>query len=185
MLAQPVRRRRVFADLWMGGAVPLAAALGIGVLAPFVWQGTIWSHGFAMPLALAGAAVMLALISHSLAMIIALRLDDRVRALAVALGAWLLAAVLWDGMILVLALLLADRPIEMPVLALLTINPIDVMRVLLLLGSDAAAMLGYTGAVVARGLGTTAGRIVLGSMLVAWLVVPVWVAARMFERKDF
>jgi Cu-processing system permease protein len=118
-------------------------------------------------------------------MVIALRTDDRVRALGTALVAWLVAAVLWDGLVLVGALLLADRPIELPMLILLLLNPVDLVRVLLLLGSDGAAMLGYTGAVVARSLGTAAGRLTLGGLLLAWLLLPTWWAARTFARKDF
>lgn len=185
MLAQPVSRRRVFLDLWIKGAVPLAVALAVGVIAPFAWQGSLWRDGVWMPLSLAGAAAVLALVSHSLAMIIALRIDDRVRALAAALVAWLVAAVLWDGVVLVGALLFADRPIELPVLMLLILNPVDLVRVLLLLGSDAAALMGYTGAVVTRSLGTLVGRASLGGLLLAWLVLPIWWAARTFERKDF
>jgi Cu-processing system permease protein len=185
MLAQPVSRRRVFADLWLRGTVPLAVALGAGVIAPFAWQGSLSRDGAVMPLVLAGAAAMLVLMSHSLAMIIALRIDDRVRALGVALMAWLVAAVLWDGLVLVVALLFADRPIEIPVLAMLVLNPVDLVRVLLLLGSDAAALLGYTGAVVSRSLGTAAGRAAIGGLVVLWLVLPLWWAKRTFERKDF
>lgn len=185
MLAQPVSRRRVFVDLWMRGTLPLAGALAAGVIAPFAWQGSLWRDGVSMPLLLAAGAAVLALMSHSLAMIVALRIDDRVRALGVALAAWLVAAVLWDGMVLVIALLFADRPIEMPVLALLVINPVDLVRVLLLLGSDAAALMGYTGAVVSRSLGTAVGRTAIGGLVLAWLLLPMWWAARTFERKDF
>ena len=185
MLAQPVSRRRVFLDLWMRGTVPLAGALAVGVIAPFAWQGSLWRDGATMPLLLAAAAAMLVFMSHSLAMIIALRIDDRVRALGVALIAWLVTAVLWDGLVLVMALLFADRPIEMPVLAMLVLNPVDLVRVLLLLGSDAAALMGYTGAVVSRSLGTAAGRAALGGVVAMWLVLPLWWAKRTFERKDF
>jgi Cu-processing system permease protein len=185
MLAQPVSRRRVFVNLWTRGAMPLAGALAVGVLAPFVWQGVLLRDGMVMPMALAGAAAILALMSHSLAMVIALRVDDRVRALVLALVAWLVAAVLWDGVVLVAALLFAHRPIELPMLALLMLNPIDLVRVILLLGSDAAAMMGYTGAVVVRSLGTTTGRLALGGVALAWLLLPIWWAARTFERKDF
>ena len=185
MLAQPVSRRRVFLNLWSRGAVPLAVAMAVGVLAPFAWQGSLLRGGATMPLALAGSAAALALVSHSLAMVIALRIDDRVRALVVALLAWLAAAVLWDGLVLVCALLFAQRPVELPILGLLMLNPVDLVRVILLLGSDAAAMMGYTGAVATRSLGTTAGRLALGGVLVAWLVVPMWWAARTFGRKDF
>src|SRR5690606_23743784 len=138
-----------------------------------------------MPLMLAAAAVILAVISHSVAMIIALRIEDRVRALAAALAAWLLVAVLWDGIILVAALLFADRPIDVPVLTILLFKPVDPVRVLLLLGSDTAALLGYTGSIVTRTLGTTLGRVALGGVVLAWLVAPLWWAARTFERKDF
>lgn len=185
MLAQPVSRRRVFVDLWVGGTLPLAGAFVVGVIAPFAWQGSLLRDGAAMPLLLAAAAAILVCMSHACAMIIALRIDDRVRALGVALIAWLVTAVLWDGVVLVLALLLAHRPIEMPVFAMLVLNPVDLMRVLLLLGSDAAAMMGYTGAVVSRSLGTTTGRAMLGGLVVLWMVLPLWWAKRTFERKDF
>ena len=185
MLAQPVTRRRVFADLWWRGAVPLALALAAGVLAPFIWQRQLAIVGVPLVIGLALAAAALVVLSQTLAMIIALLFDDRVRALGVALVVWLLAAVLWDGIVLVAALLFAQRPIELPVLLMLSANPVDLVRVLMLLGSDAAAMLGYTGAMVSRTLGTTAGRAAIGAILVAWLVVPLWWAARSFERKDF
>lgn len=185
MLAQPVSRRRVFVDLWWHGAVPLAIALAAGVIAPFVWQRQIGVVGPGLVLALAGAAAALVVLSQTLAMIIALRFDDRVRALSVSLMVWLIAAVLWDGVVLVVALLFAERPIELPVLVMLAANPVDLVRVLMLLGSDAAAMLGYTGAMVSRTLGTGTGRAVLGAMLTGWLAVPLWWAARSFERKDF
>ena len=70
-------------------------------------------------------------------------------------------------------------------LSLLAINPIDVARVLLLLGSDAAALLGYTGAVVQHALGTDAGRVALIATLSLWLIVPLGLAARAFQRKSF
>lgn len=185
MLAQPVSRRRVFVDLWWRGALPLAAALAIGVLAPFAWQRQLVNTGVTLVLSMAIAAAVLAVLSQTLAMIIALRFDDRVRALSVSLATWLVAAVLWDGIVMVVALLMADRPIELPVMLMLAANPVDLVRVMMLLGSDAAAMLGYTGAMVSRTLGTLTGRAVLGGILVVWLALPMWWAARSFERKDF
>ncbi len=185
MLAQPVSRRRVFADLWWRGALPLALALAVGVIAPFLWQRQMTNAGSGLVLALAAAAAALVVLSQTLAMIIALRFDDRVRALGVALVIWLLAAILWDGIVLVVALLFAERPIELPVLLMLAANPVDLVRVLMLLGSDAAAMLGYTGAMVSRTLGTTGGRTIISAVLLAWIVVPLWWAARSFDRKDF
>lgn len=185
LLAQPVTRRRLFVGLWGGTVGPLLLALAVGLPAPFLWHGLLGGPGTGLLLGILAAAVALAVVGNALAFVIALRIDDRVRALGVALGAWLVATVLWDGVVLLLALLFSDRPIEGPLLALLALNPVDIARVLLLLGSDAAAMLGYTGAVLARTLGTTVGQATLAALLLAWCAVPLWLAVRTFERKDF
>ncbi len=185
LLAQPLERRRLFVAQYLGAALPLAAALTIGLLAPFAWHGLLLGPDAWRLVALAGAASALAMVSLALAFVIALRVDDRVRALGLALTVWLVGAVLWDGVILLLALLFGNAPIEIPLLVMLALNPFDLARVLLLLGSDAAAMLGYTGAVLQQVLGTAAGRAALTGALVLWTVVPLWAAGRTFARKDF
>ncbi len=185
LLAQPIRRGRLFAALYLGSALPLAFAMVVGLLAPFAWHGLLFGSTGPRLLALAGTAAMLALISSALAFVIALRTDDRVRALGVAIGVWLGAAVLWDGVILMVAMVFGERPIETPLLVMLAFNPLDLARVLLLLGTDAAALLGYTGATLQRALGTMPGRLALVTALVAWTVGPLWVARRTFARKDF
>lgn len=185
LLAQPIARGTLFVALYLGTALPLAAVVVVGLLAPFLWHGMLVGEALAPMLALAAAAAGLALLSTALAFVIALRADDKVRALGIALGVWLVTAVLWDGVVLLLALLFGDRPIELPMLVMLALNPFDLARVLLLLGSDAAALLGYTGAVLQRSLGTGGGRAMLVSLLTLWLVVPCVIAARSFARKDF
>jgi Cu-processing system permease protein len=185
LLAQPIARRPLFAGLYLGTAVPLAAALAVGILAPFAWHGFLAGPLGLRLLALAAVLVVLSLVGTALAFAIALRIDDRVRALGVALGTWLVAAVLWDGVILLLAMLFGERAIEVPVLVALALNPLDLARVLLLLGTDAAALFGYTGAVVQHTMSTTAGHLALGALLLCWLILPLGFAARTFHTKDF
>jgi Cu-processing system permease protein len=185
LLAQPIARTTLFGGLYLGTALPLAAALVTGLLAPFAWHGFLFGALALRLVVFAGAAALLAMVGTALAFVIALRADDRVRALGLALAAWLIAAVLWDGIVLLVALMMNDRPIEAPLLAMLALNPLDIARVLLLLGTDAAALLGYTGAVVQHTLGTIPGRALLGAVLSLWLVVPLWLASRTFQQKDF
>lgn len=184
-LAQPIARRRLFIGLYLGTALPLAAALTIGLLAPFAWHGLLFSPLTASLLRLGAATAALAMIGSAVAFVVALKADDRVRALGFALGGWLIGAVLWDGVILLLALLFGDRPVEIPLLVALAFNPIDLARVLLLLGTDAAALFGYTGAVVQHTMGTAAGHALLITALALWLALPLWFAARTFDHKDF
>ncbi len=185
LLAQPIARGRLFVALYLGTAIPLAVSVVVGLLAPFAWHGLLFGADGMQLLGLAGAAALLALITTAMAFVIALRADDRVRALGIALGIWLVTAVLWDGIILLTAMLLADRPIEVPLLIMLALNPLDIARVLLLLGSDAAALLGYTGAIVQRALGGAAGQVALVGLLTLWILVPWTLASRTFRRKDF
>jgi Cu-processing system permease protein len=185
LLAQPVSRRRLFLGLYLGSAGPLAVALCLGLLGPFLWHGMLGGELGARLTPVLAATVGLTFISTALAFLIALRIDDRVRALGVALAAWLVAAVVWDGAILLVAMLFGDRSVEGVFLGMLALNPLDLARVLLLLGTDAAALLGYTGAVLQHVLGTNPGRAALIATLGLWLVVPLGVAARAFQRKNF
>ncbi|MEO5799861.1 MAG: ABC transporter permease subunit [Gemmatimonadales bacterium] len=185
LLAQPVSRRRLFVGLYLGNVIPLASAILLGLVAPFLWHRLLFGEMGLRLVPLLLVAVGLTGISSALAFVVALRIDDRVRALGAAIGLWLIAAVVWDGIILLLAVMLGQRPVEAPMLAVLALNPIDVARVLLLLGSDAAALLGYTGAVVQHTLGTEAGRAALILTLSLWLALPLAVATRAFQRKSF
>jgi Cu-processing system permease protein len=185
LLAQPVSRRRLFLGLYLGNALPLAIAISLGLVAPFAWHGMLFGALGVRLVPVLGAAIILTFISTALAFLVALRVDDRVRALGIALGTWLLAAVIWDGVILLVAMLFGQQPVEAAMLTLLALNPVDLARVLLLLGTDASALLGYTGAVLHHALGTDAGRAALVATLSLWLVLPLGFAARAFRRKSF
>lgn len=185
LLAQPVTRGRLFASLYLGALLPLAAALGLGVIAPFAWHGLLGDGIGWRVLAMAGAAVALAATSTALAFVLAMHLGDRTVALGVALAVWLTAAVLWDGVVLLVLMLRGDGGVAWPLLAMLACNPIDLARVLLLLGTDASALFGATGATVQHVLGTGVGRAALAGLLGFWIVAPLVLAARRFARKDF
>lgn len=184
-LAQPVARGGLFLGLYLGTALPLAAAITVGLMAPFAWHGLFATPVAGTLVALGAVTCLLSFIGSALAFVIALRAEDRVRALGIALGAWLCCAVLWDGIILLVALLLGTRAVDTGLLVALALNPIDLTRVLLLLGTDGAALFGYTGAVVQQTLGTAAGHLVLCTALLLWLALPLGLAARTFRRKDF
>ena len=54
---------------------------------------------------------------------------------------WLYCAVLYDAVLVVAIVLLEDYPLEKMLLVLLALNPIDAVRVALLLHSDASALM--------------------------------------------
>ena len=174
LLAQPVSRGQLFAALWLGLALP------------FAWHGLGDDPAaLATLLTLGGVGVALTAVFVALAFLIAVRSDDRVKGLGVAVGLWLALGLLYDGLVLLLVAMFADYPIERPVLALMLANPIDLGRVLLLTRFDSGALLGYTGAVFARFFQGAGGTAVAATALALWIAVPVALGRRAFLRKDF
>jgi Cu-processing system permease protein len=185
LLAQPIKRSTLYAGLYLGLALPTAAGFLVGVGVPFAVRGggDPAQHGAITALLIVGAA--LTFVFTAIAFCIALRVDDRLRGVGIALGAWLLVSVLYDGIVLTTVALLSDYPIERPLLGLMLANPVDLARVLLLLRFDVAALLGYTGAVFAHFFSGARGTLIASAMLAFWMLAPVALGARQFRRKDF
>lgn len=185
MLAQPVRRGHLFAGLYAGLVLPLAAGFALGVTLPFLWHGgAAGAEGRTLAL-LVLVGVLLTATFLALAFLIAVRFDDRMKGLGAALLVWLFLAIVYDGLVLVAVHTFSTYPLERPLLALTLLNPVDLGRVLLLLNLDTAALLGYTGAVFERFFGTVLGFGVALLALGAWCAIPLAFARRLFRRKDF
>ena len=183
LLAQPLRRRSLFSGLFLGLMVPVAAAAVLGLLVPLVAHGAD-RQLLATGMLLAAIAGALSAIFTALAAVIVFSIEDRVRGLAAAIGAWLVLAIVYDAVVLLAAAQLADYPLERPMLAAMLANPIDLSRLLLLVRLDGAALLGYTGAVFQRFFGG-AGFLVAAGAVALWIAVPAVAGARLFQRKDF
>jgi Cu-processing system permease protein len=185
LLAQPIRRVAVFAGLFLGLAVPMTGGFVAGVGVPLLMRGggDPAQRGAVITLFAVGIALTLAF--TAIAFVIALRVEDRLRGVGVALGVWLLATVAYDGLVLTAVALFSDHPIERPLLALMFANPVDLARVSLLLRLDVSALMGYTGAVFARFFGTFGGAAAAAAGLALWIALPTAIAALQFKRKDF
>jgi len=185
LLAQPVGRTALFAGLYGGLAAPLAAGFVAGVGLPFLWAGG-GDGSLAGPLAmLLAAGVLLTLVFSALAFLVCLLFEDRAKGLGAAILVWLAATALYDAVLVFVAAAFADYPLELPLLGLTLLNPVDLGRVLLLLRFDTAALMGYTGAVFERFFGSGVGMGVTAGALALWCAAPLALARRRFQRKDF
>lgn len=183
ILSQPIRRSHLYGGLYAGLALPLALAYAAGVTIPFVLHGAAGS--LAALAVLVGSGVLLMAVFVALAFLLALLAEDRIRGLGLALGAWLLFAVLWNGIVLLFVQAFSAWPIEPAVIALSLMNPVDLGRILLILNLDAAALMGYTGAVFDRFFGSLSGQAISAAALLAWAAVPLALGHRAFARKNF
>lgn len=185
LLTQPVERSTLFHGLFAGLVVPLVGAFALGVSIPLIAHRTLGADtmGTLGLLLLVGA--LLTAIFGALAVLIGGLVDDRLKGLGIALGAWLTCTVAFDGVLLWLAVSFRDYPIEGPLLALSFANPVDLARILMLLRLDLATMMGVTGAVFTRMLGSATGMAIALAAMAMWTLVPGWLALRTFRRRDF
>jgi len=185
LLAQPIRRHQLFGGLYLGLVIPLSVGFAAAVGLPFVFHRAVATSqpGTIPSLLLVG--MILTFIFTAIAFFIVSRSEDRLKGLGIAIATWLLFGILYDGLVLLFLAIFADHPIERPVLGLMLLNPIDLARVALLLQFDVSALLGYTGAVLRKFFETTTGLAITISALVFWIMGPVALGLRAFQRKDF
>jgi Cu-processing system permease protein len=185
LLAQPVQRSALFHGLFAGLVLPLSAAFALGVALPLLWHRALDLSGAKILLLLLFSGTALTAVFGALAVLIGGLVEDRLRGLALALGLWLLFTVVYDGLLLYVSVNFSSYPLEGALLGLTFANPVDLVRVLLVLRFDVAALMGYTGALFNKFLGTALGTAVALGGLLAWALVPGLLALRAFKRKDF
>jgi Cu-processing system permease protein len=184
LLAQPVRRSRLFVGQFLGLSVPVAGAAVGGILSALLLvRATLPT--LAIGALVAFMAAVLSVVFTAIAVLIAYSVQDRVRGLAAAIAVWLGLAVVYDAAVLMAAVQFSDFPLEKPMVAAMIANPIDLARLLLLTQFDVAALLGYTGAVFQQFFGGIAGITVAAGAVTLWIAGPAIAAARLFQRKDF
>lgn len=184
LLAQPVRRRELFAGLLLGLVAPVALAVIAGIGIPLALM-RVSPEALRIGFIIAGIAAALTAVFTTIASALAYWIEDRVRGLAAAIGIWLLVAVVYDAVVLMAAVQFADYPLERPMLVAMFTNPVDLSRLLLLTRFDAAALLGYTGAVFQSFLGGVLGLIAAAAAIALWIAGPAAIGMRRFLRKDF
>ena len=184
LLAQPVNRRQMYGGLYLGLTLPLVLAFVVGLGAPFLFHGAD-AAAIGTLVWLVASGVVLTCVFTAVASLIAIRCEDRLRGLGAAIGVWMLLTVVYDGFVLFILAVFSSHPLEHAALGLMMANPIDIARVSLLLRFDGAAMMGYTGAVFLDFFGKPSGLMLTALALSLWVLLPLVLGLRAFERKDF
>ncbi|HEY0929459.1 MAG TPA: hypothetical protein VGE27_06030 [Gemmatimonas sp.] len=185
LLTQPVRRSRLFLALYLAQVLPLASGFVVAIGAPLLWHGIPDRSVWPLALSTIGSGVALTFVFGGLALLIGIRVDDRLRSVVAGLMTWLVLSIGYDALVLLVSTTFADYALERPMMVLMLGNPVDLARTIIVMHSDTAALMGYTGAVLHRFLGTTLGSASAALGLLWWMVTPAWLACRAFERRDF
>lgn len=178
LFALPMARWRVAIGMYLGRAAALGGAVVIGFglagLVLFVQTGPVGWEGYAVFLV---ATVALALVFLGIAVCISAATHGKARALGSALLVWAWFVLVHD--LLALGVVAAFRLPDGAIAALLIANPADVYRVLVLGVLGASGDAGFASVMAASGLGEP--MLILATL--AWIVVPVVLAARIVGRR--
>ncbi len=185
LLSQPISRPSLFQGLYVGLALPLSVGFAVGTGLPLLIHSSVASGQTLTFLWLLCTGILLTLVFTALALVIALRAENRVQAVGLALLLWILFALLYDGLVLMVSYALSAYPLEKAMIAAAILNPIDLGRILLLLQIDISALMGYTGAIFEQFFGSALGVGLSVGALLTWLIASILLARRTFLRKDF
>lgn len=179
LVSQPLRRKTIWTSLFLGLSISLALAFFIGVGIPvLIYQ--INSTGLIMLAMGCGLSVIFV----SIALLASLLTRDKAKGIGLSILIWIFFALIFDGLLLFLLFQLSDYPMEKISAALIAFNPIDLSRILILLKMDVSALMGYTGAVYKEIFGTTTGLFISSILLILWIIFPVTLSKRKFNKKD-
>ena len=185
LLAQPIKRSKILIGQYLGLSVSLSLSLIVGLGIPFAVYGLFMSmviFDFFLLLVVGG---VLNFIFVALAFIITLYNENRIKGFGYAILVWLLLAVVYDGVFMIILIIFKEYPLDTFSLVVTMLNPIDLSRILILLELDISVLLGYTGAVFKKFFGTGMGMLSSLTVMFVWLIIPILLMIRKFNKKDF
>ncbi len=185
LIAQPLKRKSIFLGQYLGVAGSLTLSMVIGLGIPFLFYGLMRSTVILDFLLLIYVGAFLTFIFTVLSLNIAISNENKIKGFGYAILMWLFFAVLYDGLFLLSLIAFEEYPLDTFSLIATVLNPIDLSRTLILLKLDISALLGYTGAVFKSFFGTDLGFGISLTMLVLWVLIPLYLYLRKAEKKDF
>ena len=186
LLSQPVSRLQHLVGTWLGQA----SALSISLVAGFGAGGAIvallsGARDFERLGVLIGACVVTALAFLSISTLIVASVSRRSIAMGLAAFVWFCSVILYDAAMLTIAVSTSGVAGARVLFVSVFANVVDLARVLALLLAGTPHVLGAAGESWLRSLGTPALASALSTFaLLAWIFVPLAIAARLQQTRD-
>lgn len=177
--AQPIQRKTILYSQYWGLCISLIVALVIGLGIPLL----IFAPGkAALSLLLVSCGLTMAFVS--LALLAALLTRDKARGIGLSLLMWFYFTFIYDAIMLMIMFAYIDYPMETLTLTMISLNPIDLARVIVLLQLDVSALMGYTGAMLQELFSTGKGVLLASGVMLLWILVPLRIAIKLFNKRD-
>lgn len=179
LLSQPIDRKLIFFSEFLAICLALSLAFGIGVGLPLILLHPTTDTWYML-----ASGLLLTWVFISLAFASSVSTRDKAKGIGIALLFWFYFGLIYDGFMLYLIYSFSDYPMEKLTLGLISLNPVDLARLIILLKLDISALMGYSGAFLKDFFGTSAGIAYSLGLLLVWVLIPLLYALRSFLRKD-
>lgn len=179
LMAQPLKRHTILLSIFIGLSTVFCLAILFGIAIPlaFLNPGTA-------ALTIVLVAMLLSVIFIAFALLGSLMARDKAQGMGLAMLVWAYFVLMFDGIVLLLMYYYSDYPIEKFVLAITFLNPVDLGRITALMQTEAAALMGASGAVFRDFFSSGTGTVLALLVMLFWAVVPMVLAVRKFSRKN-
>lgn len=180
ILTQPIKRSTVFwarlSSFWLS----VGLSTGVSLL---VQMGP--SLQFAENIRLLLTQSLIEVIFTGIGFLLAIKIQDRLKAMAIAAAVILLFTLILDGFSLWIIINYSAYPLEKLILALSALNPLTLLKYQNLAADESSLWIGYAGLLLKRAWETGFIKAISALALFLWICVPVSLAWFSFKRKDF
>lgn len=179
LVAQPLSRTTILLGEFTGVSISMVTAFFIGIGIPVLLYSP---DAIGMVLVLSGIALTLCFVSIAFFSSVAMR--DKAKGIGLSLMLWFYFAVIYDAIVLGILFSFSDYPLDKAVIALASLNPIDMARIMVLMKLDISALMGFTGAVYKQFFGSGLGLAYTALLMMLWMIIPMLFAVRIFKTKN-
>ena len=179
ILAQPIKRKKSIFSLYLSLLIVFSLSITIGLGLPLVFF-----NPFSTSYLLLLCILLLSAVFIAIALWAAVYTNDKSKGIGLSLLLWVYFVLLFDGILLLGMYNFAEYPIEKYVLFFTFLNPVDLSRIMVLMQTQTAALMGYSGAIFKQFFTTQQGLSIAVLLLVSWVVVPLMFAFNKFKKKD-
>lgn len=179
LVAQPLARTTILLGEFLGVGLSMLGTFLIGIGIPIIIYAP---NATGIILLLAGVALTMAFISIAFFASVAMR--DKAKGIGLSLLLWFYFSVIYDAIVLAILFSFSDYPLDRAVIALASLNPIDMARLMVLMKLDISALMGFTGAVYKQFFGSNFGLFYTMAIMLLWIITPLLFAVKIFKRKN-
>lgn len=180
ILTQPIARRTVFWARLSAFCLSIGLSTGLSLM---IQMGPSLQADESLRLLL--SQTVIEIIFTGIGFLLAIQIQDRLKAMAIAAAVVLFFCLILDGLNLWIIINYSVYPLEKLILGLSSLNPLTLLKYQNLANDESSLWIGYSGLLLRRAWETGFIKAVSSLALLLWIVTPVSVAWMRFKRKDF